>query len=239
MRTALAVSSDEYFYTIGGGFAGQEGLGIARLEKYARLFGLGSKTGIDIPQEQAGTIPSPEWKQQTFDDGEPWRIGDTYHTAIGQYGFLTTPIQAVRFIAAVANGGNLLTPHLVASTTAEIVPLGLSDADLKIVREGMRMAVTSSRSDATVKTLNIKGFELSAKTGTAQIGAHNEWMNSWSVGFWPIEHPVYAYAVVLERAKAHTASGAAPGMRPFFEWLIAHHPEYSLVATSTCGHTGC
>lgn len=232
MRTALAVSSDEYFYTIGGGYGGQIGLGIVRLEKYSLLFGLASKTGIEVPNEQVGVIPSPEWKANVFDDKEPWRIGDTYHTAIGQYGFQITPIQAVRFIAAIANGGNLMTPHIIASSTSGSLSLGISDEKLKIVREGMRMAVVSPRPDATVKTLNIAGFSLAAKTGTAQIGTHNEWMNSWSVGFWPIEHPRYAYAVVLERAKAHTASGAAPGMRPFFDWLIAKHPEY-INATST------
>ena len=82
------------------------------------------------------------------------------------------------------------------------------------------MAVTSTRSDATVKALNIPGIEIAAKTGTAQIGARNQWMNSWSVGFWPANNPRYAYAAVLEKAPAGTLSGAAPGMRPFFEWLI-------------------
>ncbi|MDB5188001.1 MAG: penicillin-binding protein 2, penicillin-binding protein 2 [Candidatus Kaiserbacteria bacterium] len=232
MRTALAVSSDEYFYTIGGGYGGQQGLGIARIDKYAALFGLASKTGINLPNEQVGVIPSPDWKAVSFAGNEPWRIGDTYHTAIGQYGFQITPVQAVRFIAAIANGGNLLTPQILASSTPVSVSLGIPDSMLQIVREGMHMAVTSTRPDATVKVLNIPGFSLAAKTGTAQIGAHNEWMNSWSVGFWPVDHPRYAYAVVLERAPAHTASGAAPGMYPFFQWLIATHPEYIGDATN-------
>jgi len=80
--------------------------------------------------------------------------------------------------------------------------------------------------DATVKVLNIPGIEIAAKTGTAQIGAKNEFINSWSVGFWPAESPRYAYAAVLERAPAGTLSGAAPGLRPFFEWLIVNKPEY-------------
>ena len=88
------------------------------------------------------------------------------------------------------------------------------------------MAVTSDRPDATVKALYIGGITIAAKTGTAQIGAHNEWMNSWSVGFWPADNPHYAYSVVLERAPAGTASGAAPAMQPFFQWLIENHPEY-------------
>jgi cell division protein FtsI/penicillin-binding protein 2 len=90
----------------------------------------------------------------------------------------------------------------------------------------MRMAVTSPRPDATVKALNMGGIAIAAKTGTAQIGTHNQWMNSWSVGFWPADNPKYAYAVVLERAPAGTASGAAPGLAPFFQWLKEKHPEY-------------
>jgi penicillin-binding protein 2 len=225
MRTAIAVSSDEYFYTIGGGYGGQRGLGIAKIDEYARRFGLGTTTGIILGGERGGTIPTPAWKEAVF-NGDPWRLGDTYHTAIGQYGFQITPVQAVRFVAAIANGGTLLTPQLLASSTPETIPLNIPDQYLQIVREGMRMAVTSSRNDATVKALNIAGIQIAAKTGTAQIGAHNEWMNSWSVGFWPADNPRYAYAVVLEHAPAGTNSGAAPGMNPFFYWLIANHPEY-------------
>lgn len=226
MRTALAVSSDEYFYTIGGGYGAQAGLGIARIDEYARRFGLASVTGIALSGEEPGVIPTPEWKAQVFDAGDPWRIGDTYHTAIGQYGFQITPLEAVRFIAAIGNGGKLLTPQIMASSTSRYSDVGIADADLQIVREGMRMAVTSDRKDATVKALNIPGIRIAAKTGTAEIGSRNQWMNSWSIGFWPVEDPHYAYAVVLEKAPAGTLSGAAPGLRPFFEWLIANHPEY-------------
>ncbi|MDB5238383.1 MAG: penicillin-binding protein 2, penicillin-binding protein 2 [Candidatus Kaiserbacteria bacterium] len=227
MRTALAVSSDEYFYTIGGGYGGQKGLGIQKLDEYAQKFGLGKPTGISLIGEVAGVIPTPQWKAQAFGPNDPWRIGDTYHTAIGQYGFQVTPIQAVRYVAAIANGGKLLTPQLIASSTPQSVSVGIPDTDLEIVREGMRMAVTSTRSDATVKFFNIAGIQLAAKTGTAQLGYRNESMNSWSIGFWPADHPKYAYAVVLEKAPAGTASGAAPGMLPFFQWLIANHPEYT------------
>lgn len=226
MRTAIAVSSDEYFYTIGGGYKGQAGLGIDKIDKYARLFGLATSTGVQLAGEQSGVIPTPAWKASVFGTDDPWRIGDTYHTAIGQYGFQITPLQAVRFVAAIANGGKLLTPQLVASTTPVFTSVGIPDADLQIVREGMRMAVTSTRTDATVKVLNMAGIQLAGKTGTAQLGNKNQWMNSWNVGFWPADHPRYAYAVVLEHAPAGTASGAAPGLIPFFQWLIATRPQY-------------
>lgn len=226
MRTAIAVSSDEYFYTLGGGFGAQKGLGIAKIDEYSRMFGLASSTGIDLVGEKAGIIPTPEWKAQVFGTDDPWRIGDTYHTAIGQYGFQITPIQAVRYIAAIANGGKLLTPQLLASSTPEYAETHIKPEYLEIVREGMRMAVTSTRTDATVKSLNIGGIMIAGKTGTAQLGYHNESMNSWSVGFWPADDPKYAYAVVLEKAPAGTLSGAAPGMQPFFQWLVGAHPEY-------------
>lgn len=227
MRTAIAVSSDEYFYTIGGGYGDQRGLGIAKIDYYAHLFGLGSTTGIALKGEQGGLIPTPAWKASVFGPNDPWRIGDTYHTVIGQYGFQLTPVQAVRAIAAIANGGHLLRLQLVASSTPQSTSVGISDSDLQVVREGMRLAVTSNRADATVKALNLPGIQIAAKTGTAQIGAHNERMNSWSVGFWPADHPHYAYAVVLESAPAGTASGAAPALAPFFQWIVEKHPEYN------------
>ncbi len=226
MRTSLAVSSDEYFYTIGGGYHDQVGLGIARIEDYARRFGLGTTTGIALSGEKSGLIPSPLWKAVTFPHDPDWRLGDTYHTAIGQYGFQITPIQAVRFAAAIANGGKLLVPQFIASSTPQFTPVDISDVDLEVVREGMRLAVTSPRKDATVNVLNIPGIEIAGKTGTAQIGTHNQWVNSWSIGFWPASHPRYAYAVVLEQAPASERAGAAPGLAPFFTWLVANHPEY-------------
>ena len=226
MRTAIAVSSDEYFYTIGGGFQGQRGLGIAKIDEYSRLFGMEEKTGIDLKGEVEGVIPTPQWKERIFGEDDPWRIGNTYHTSIGQFGFQMTPLQAVRFTAAIANNGKLLKPQLLASSTAQFREIDIPEAYFQIAREGMRMAVISDRPDATVKALNIGGIQISAKTGTAQLGYNNEFMNSWSVGYWPADNPKYAYAVVLEKAPAGTNSGAAPGLQPFFYWLIANHPEY-------------
>ncbi|OGG60962.1 hypothetical protein A3C86_00080 [Candidatus Kaiserbacteria bacterium RIFCSPHIGHO2_02_FULL_49_16] len=231
MRTAIAVSSDEYFYTIGGGYGGQKGLGINRIDEYARNFGLATSTGIALWGEVSGVIPTPEWKESVFGKDDPWRIGDTYNTAIGQYGFQITALQAVRFVSAIANGGRLLTPQLLAqsdnaSSTASYISTGVSDEYLEVAREGMRLAVVSTRKDATVKSLNIGGIRIAAKTGTAQTGVNNESMNSWSVGFWPAENPRYAYATVLEKAPAGTLAGASPAMLPFFQWLIVNKPEY-------------
>lgn len=111
MRKAIAQSSDEYFYQIGGGYKEQKGLGIARLNTYAKKFGFASTTGIDLPGEEFGVIPSPEWKKKVFD--EEWLLGNTYHSSIGQYGFQLTPLELVRAVSAIANGGYLVTPHIL------------------------------------------------------------------------------------------------------------------------------
>lgn len=225
MRRALAVSSDQYFYTIGGGFGGQKGLGIQKLDTYARAFGLGELTGTELLGEVEGVIPTPEWKEKVFGAHDPWRIGDTYITSIGQFGFQITPLQAVRFAAAIANGGTLPVPHLTKEAK-EGESVGISNDVLAIVREGMRAAVSSDAADRTARALDIPGIEIAGKTGTAELGDRNQYMNSWVIGFWPSSEPRYAFAVVLEKAPAGTLSGAAPAMRGFFDWLIVHKPEY-------------
>ncbi len=221
MRRAIAVSSDVYFYTIGGGFGGQAGLGITRIDDYARRFGLGSLSGVALGGEQAGVIPTPEWKAEMF-DGDEWRLGDTFITAIGQFGFQITPLQAVRFTAGLA-GGQLLTPRLTTGP-AIASPIGIDEAHLEVAREGMRAAVVEG---GTAAALNLSGMEIAAKTGTAEVGERNQFMNSWVIGFWPASSPKYAFAVVLERAPAGTLSGASPGMRPFFDWLVREAPQYA------------
>ncbi len=226
MREAIAVSSDEYFYTVGGGYGDQAGLGITKLDEYARRFGLGEKTGFILGSEASGIIPTPEWKKKVFGENDPWLIGNTYHTAIGQFGFQMTTLQAVRFTAAIANGGTLLTPHLTAGGQGDAVSVGIPDEYLQVAREGMRLAVTSNRKDATLNLYRIDGIQLAGKSGTAQIGANNEWYNSWNIGYWPSDKPRYAFAVVFEQAPATAPAGAGHGVRQFFEWLVANHPEY-------------
>lgn len=220
MRRAIAVSADVYFYAIGGGYQDQKGLGIQRIDEWATRFGFSRPTGIALGGEPSGVIPTPEWKKKVFDD--EWRLGDTYNTAIGQYGFQVTPLQVVRFIAGIASG-KLVVPQLLAGEQGETTDLGITEQHLKIVREGMRAAVTEG---GTAQALNIGGIEIGGKTGTAQVGARNQYMNSWVVGFWPYENPKYAFAVVLEKAPANTLSGASPAMAPFFHWLRDNKPEY-------------
>jgi len=225
MMEALAVSSDVYFYEIGGGFENQKGLGIANIEKYAKLFGFGEKTGVDLPDEKKGTIPSPEWKASNF-KGDPWRIGDTYHTAIGQYGFQVTPMEMVRAVGAIANGGKLLTPHLILNDTAKENQnsiLNLNKEYLSFVHQGMRLAVTSG----TALSLNVPYVQVAAKTGTAQVGIAKNKVNSWVIGFFPYDNPKYAFAIMMEAGPSSTGSGAAASiMRQLLDWMSINTPEY-------------
>jgi penicillin-binding protein 2 len=220
MRRALAVSSDVYFYEIGGGYQDQVGLGIAQIEKYVRLFGMGQLTGIGLPGEVAGTIPNPEWKANNF-DGERWYLGNTYHTSIGQYGFQLTLLQLVRAIAAIANGGNLVTPVIDKNVVADVQSLGFSNSNLQIVREGMRLAVE----EGTAKALSVSGVTVAAKTGTAEVGVRKEYTNSLVVGFFPYDKPKYAFAVVMERAPEGTGLGAPAVMQNVLKWMVSNMPE--------------
>src|SRR5581483_9802462 len=223
MRQALAVSSDVYFYEVGGGFQDQRGLGISNIEKYANLFGLGHDLANTFFDGPAGTIPSPEWKAKNF-NGEEWFLGDTYHTAIGQYGFQVTPIQAARAVAAIANNGILLMPTILNQpSSGQTSTISIKDPnDFTIVKEGMREAVTT----CTVTALNTSSVAVAAKTGTAELGSAKQYVNSWVEGFFPYENPEYAFALVMEKGPAHYASGAPAIMRELVDWMSASTPEY-------------
>ena len=228
VRRAIAWSSDVYFYTVGGGFLDRRGLGIDRLNYWYRQFGLGTTTAIDLPGEVSGLLPTPEWKRATFD--EPWYLGDTYFTAIGQYAVQVTPIQMVRATAAVANGGRLVTPTLRVGQAPVSTIVPVDAAALAVVREGMRESVTG----ALAQALDLPYVSVAAKTGTAQTGPHNEYDNSWVEGFFPYDHPRYAFVVVLERGPEGAGEQAVNAMRDFFDFLhAAHSPYVGGTATTT------
>ena len=221
MKEAIAVSSDEYFYQIGGSYKSQKGLGIEKIDKYARLFGFGERTGIELPAEAKGNIPTPEWKKRVF--GENWTIGNTYHTAIGQYGFLVTVTQALRYAVSLANYGKLYKLTIVKGKKQPFLKLPFSKEQFNVIHDGMRMVTTVG----TGKALNIKGIEIASKTGTAEVGAKKEFKNSWVIGFWPYKNPKFAFAAVLEKGKAGVHESALTVMRGFFLWLIKNYPDYA------------
>ncbi len=221
MRESIAVSSNIYFYEIGGGYKDQKGLGIANIEKYSKAFGIGKKSGIDLPNELSGVIPNIEWKKKNFPN-DPWRIGNTYHTAIGQYGFQVTPIQMARATAAIVNGGNLVTPGLIlnAARPKEHIDIIKDENDYKVVQEGMRQVVT----DGTGTSM--KAFSVAAKSGTAQVGVSKDRVNSWIIGFFPYENPKYAFAILMESGTANQVASASNAMKYTLEWMQMNTPEY-------------
>ena len=226
MREALALSSNVYFYAVGGGYEDQKGLGISNIEKYIRMMGLGDKTEINLLGEAVGTIPSPAWKQKVFGD-DPWRVGDTYHTSIGQYGFQLTPIEMVRSVGAIANNGTLVRPTILKKTLDElsaqnsrVVPI--KDEHFKIVKEGMREAVFT----VTAGLLNLPFVEVAAKTGTAELGVSKKLVNSWVTGFFPYGSPRYSFVVVLEKGARESQLGATAVMRHVFEWMNIYAQNY-------------
>ncbi len=236
VEKAIAWSSDVFFYTVGGGFGSQKGLGIDRLDYWYQQFGLGTTTGIDLPGEASGLVPTPAWKKSILN--EPWYLGDTYFTAIGQYSMQVTPIQMARATAAVANGGKLFTPTLIAGQKPSFTTVPVAASALAVVRDGMRQGVTSALAGA----INLPYVSVAAKTGTAQTGTRNQYDNAWVEGFFPYEHPQYAFAVVLERGPSGAGEQAVNAMRELFDALHVENSPYvggtGIAATSTAsaGH---
>ncbi|OGD68176.1 hypothetical protein A3I18_02710 [Candidatus Campbellbacteria bacterium RIFCSPLOWO2_02_FULL_35_11] len=224
MRRALAVSSDVYFYEVGGGYPGQKGLGITKINEYMKMFGFGQITGAEVVGEEAGNVPNPNWKKETF-DGEDWTLGNTYHTSIGQYGFQVTPLQAVRATSAVANEGYLLRPTLLKNSKLNNkLPerIDISRTDFRVVKEGMRDAVT----EGTAQGLSVSYVKMAGKTGTAELGVSKNYVNSWVIGFFPYENPKYAFTVIMEHGPKTNTVGGLYVMRQTLDWIHIYRPEY-------------
>lgn len=223
VRRALAMSSNIYFYQIGGGFESQEGLGISRIEEYLRKFGFGQAVNVEGFNNQDGTIPNPDWKQETFDDD--WRLGDTYFTAIGQYGFQVTPIQVARALSSVANGGEIIEPRIVKNfkDSGDVKrQLEVDQQNLEIVRQGMRDAVEYG----TAKGLLYEDLDIAAKTGTAELGVSKAKVNSWITGFFPYDNPKYSFVIFLEKGDRSNLIGGVAAARGFFDWARHNKPEF-------------
>lgn len=208
MREAIAVSSNIYFYTIGGGYGDQQGLGPTRIKKYLSLFGWNEKTGIDLPGEFSGFIPDPAWKKEK--KGSSWVDGDTYNLAIGQSDLRTTPLQVATAYSAIANGGTLYKPQIVNRIISgmgdsvatvrefepEIIRSGFIDPqNLQIVREGMKAGVYDDH--GTSARLRDLPITVAAKTGTAEIG-YKDKFNVWSSVFAPYDNPEIVLVVIAE-----------------------------------------
>lgn len=189
LAEALAQSCDIYFWEVG-----RDNLGIERIVSYAREFGFGQTTGIDLPGEVAGFVPTPQWKERTFH--EKWLGGDTLNMAIGQGYMLTTPLQLADMMAMVVNEGVIYRPHLlkevrdprdgsiVSKTVPEVIfASSISKDTFKTTKEYLRGVITEGTARYPVNT---KVVMTGGKTGTAEVGLADRW-HSWFVGYGPTD----------------------------------------------------
>ena len=230
LRRAIAVSSDVYFYTVGGGYGDIAGLGIERMKQYMQKFGYGQKTGIDLPGEVAGFYPDKKWKEDKI--GEKWYIGNTYHAAIGQGYVTATALQVLNSIAAIANGGTLYEPHIVSyivdKTNNKQVNIDkkvirdniASSDDIKIVQEGMRQTVT----EGTATMLSGLDVAVAGKTGTAQF-RDKERVHSWFVSYAPYDNPEIAIVIMVENQTHKISSAPLPVARDIYKWYFGGRDE--------------
>ncbi|TSC56981.1 MAG: penicillin-binding protein 2 [Parcubacteria group bacterium Gr01-1014_18] len=223
---ALADSVNTFFYLAGGGDQNKfVGLGVDRLVAYARKFGLASPTGIDLPGEQTGFLPSPEWKEQAKQ--EPWYIGDTYHLAIGQGDLLVTPLQVAHYTATVAMGGKSFTPHLVEKYVdtegnwtrpflGKETAVSIDPSHWKTVQLGMRRVVTAG----SARSLASNPMNIAGKTGTAQWQTDKA-NHAWFTSFAPYEKPEIVVTVLVEESGEGSAV-AVPVADAIYRWWYEH-----------------
>ncbi|MBP9864563.1 penicillin-binding protein 2 [Patescibacteria group bacterium] len=217
VRRAIAWSVNTFFYTIGGGYEAFIGLGVDRLTDWMRRFGLGAKTGLDLPGENAGFVPSKEWKENIRH--EHWYVGDTYNLSIGQGDLLVTPLQVAAFTSAVANGGVIVTPHVIQGHEQQTVnssSTSVASAEaLTTVRLGMRDTVVYGSGRA----LSTFPIPVAGKTGTAQ------WRNdkpnhAWFTSFAPFDKPEIVVTVFLEEGVEGSPSALPVARQILDAWLL-------------------
>ena len=217
MGQAIEESCDIYFYEIA------RKVGIDRIAEMGRRFGLGDRTGVDLPAEKKGVMPTRAWKKRAI--GESWQLGETLIAGIGQGFVLTTPLQLAVMTARLANGGRPVTPRLtrVAAAPApppDVAPLAAPE-NLAVIQEAMVAVTSGKRGTARGSQIDIEGFHMAGKTGTSQVRRigreerltgvrKNEELprkfrdHSLFVGYAPLDRPRYACAVMVE----HGGSGS-------------------------------
>lgn len=227
---AIAVSSDVYFFTVGGGYGNIGGLGVNRLVSYYQKFGLGKKPGIDLAEQTAGRVPTPEWKKKV--SGEPWTLGDSYNISIGQGDLLASPLQMAVAESAVVNGGKIIKPHLLKEvhdsqgrTTQTVKPEVtlqgfISQYNLDIIRSGMRQVVSASYGTACCFIEQQVPVKVGAKTGTAETDpTGNRKPHAWFTAFAPYDSPQIEIVVLVENS-GEGAQFAAPAVRETLAWCF-------------------
>lgn len=218
---AIARSNDIFFYKVG------EWLGITSLSEWARYFGLGFKTDIDIPGEANGLMPDPQWKQEY--KGESWYLGDTYISAIGQGDILMTPLQVNQMTSIIASGGQWCQPHLLKDleisedeSSSACQKLDINDQTLDLLTEGMKQVAETGGTAFPLFNFKVKGklIEIAAKTGTAEFGDVNDKTHAWLTAFAPAKEPQLVMTVLLEAA-GEGSYQAAPVAKELLEYWFS------------------
>jgi penicillin-binding protein 2 len=245
LLSAIEESSDIYFYTVAGGnpnlHPDPPHIGGTRLAHYAHLYGLGQPTGIDLPNEQAGFIPSPHWFNHlkpypnVKNPGDVWTIGYSYNMAIGQGQDTATPLQIANYTAMIANGGTLYEPTIVGKIEGRIVPGKsalrhsrvvqgfaptiirrnfLPASTVSLIRHGMYLGTHSGLTGTSYAAYDPR-FTTAGKTGTAEVLGQAP--HAWWTGFAPYNNPQIAVTVLVPHANAEGAELAAPIAHKIFE----------------------
>jgi penicillin-binding protein 2 len=213
VHKAVNQSCDIFFYNLG------VRLGIDRISYYATKFGLGRKTGIDLPSEESGLMPSEEWVQRVFH--RKWYPGETVSVAVGQGAVTSTPLQLARLIGGIASGGVFMQPHMLkdaANVGEEKFPL--SDSTVEKITDDMYGVVNKGGTGAALK---LQDIEFSGKSGTAQVigyatrdrfGKQKKFLdNAWFVGYAPRRNPEIVVSVLVQESGKHGGEAAGPVVR--------------------------
>jgi penicillin-binding protein 2 len=236
LPTALALSCDTYFYRLGDAFYGLPPSVGHPLQAWAQSFGFGRQTGIDVGPEYRGLLPTPEWRQTHFKTAidKLWKPGDSIQLAIGQKDLLVTPLQMARFYALIANGGKLVTPHLLLdveqSVTGGAAPhpaapaaqqINVDPAAIDVVRQGLLEATHASFGTSTA-IFGSFPVQIAGKTGTAEKavdpgdGIARLFNQSWWCGYGPYDNPLIVVCALIENG-GHGGDAAAPAALKVFE----------------------
>ena len=244
LPTAIAASCDTYFYQLGDMFYGLPNDRGHPLQAWASRFGFGQPTGLDIGGEYAGLLPTPEWRQQHFKSAidKLWKPGDSIQLAIGQKDLLVTPLQMARFYALVANGGKLVTPHLLLSVEQgggsaphpappQPLKIDVDPSALDVVRRGLFEATHVSGLGTSASVFGSFPVDISGKTGTAEKiidpgdGVPRNFDQAWWCGYGPSEDAKLVVCAVIENG-GHGGTAAAPAALEVFSKYF--HKEASL-----------
>ncbi len=228
LKRAIANSCNVYFYIAGGGYGNIKGLGVERIANYLKLALADSKLGIDLPGEEAGFVPTPDWKLAAR--SESWYQGDTYNVSIGQGDLLVTPLWLNSYISAIANGGILHKP-LVAKQildgskniliSFEPESLGRLNFKEEVIRE-VKNAMLETTISGTAKVLGKLPIKAGAKTGTAEV-VKGRTVNSIMTAFAPFDNPEINITVLVEGGTSTNEGLAIRATYGFMKWYFGEY----------------